>query len=361
MDNKRDYYEVLGLEKESSQSEIKKAYRKLAKEYHPDHNDSADAEKKFKEVRESYEILSDKEKRSAYDQFGHAGTAGFGGAPGANGFGGSPFDMGDLGDIINNMFGGGGIGGFDFGFGGGGNRARRGADIKVGVRMNFKDAIWGKEIEIEVDRVVLCSECEGTGAKGKKTKKCKRCDGKGRIQEVRNTMLGGVSIVTACPECGGKGEIPEDVCDKCDGNGRINESKKVKIKIPEGSYDGMILRFGNGGNAGDNGGGYGDLYVELMVEPHDYFERKGDDIYVDINIPVSKAVLGGVESVRTIHGDVDLKIPKGTQSHSVLRLSNKGASRLGGGGFGDQYVRVVVDIPKRLNRKERKLWEELNS
>jgi len=359
--DKRDYYDILGVSKDASAQKIKKSYRKLAKEYHPDHNDSPDAEDRFKEVREAYEVLSDDEKRKAYDQFGHAGTEGFVGGGGFNGFGRSPFDMGDLSDILNNFFGG-GLGGFDFGFEG---RTRskvvRGSDIKEGIKLNFENAIWGKEVELNIKRDVVCKECDGTGAKDGKHKECPQCNGRGRIRQMRNTLLGGISVISDCPRCEGRGRVPEKECDKCSGNGIIQKSENVKVKVPEGSYDGMILRFRNGGNAGRNGGGYGDLYVELQVEPHDYYERKGDDIYVDVHVPVKLAVLGGKEKVKTIHGEVDMKIPKGTQSHSIFRLSGKGAPKLGSKGYGDQYVRVVVDIPKRVGRKDKRIWEKLGS
>lgn len=355
---KRDYYEVLGVSKDASASEIKKSYRKLAKQLHPDHNKAPDAEERFKEIREAYEVLSDQEKRRAYDQFGHAATEGFGGTYGFNGFGGSPFDMGDFGDILNNFFGE-GIGGFDFGFGRSRRRAIRGSDIRKSIRLGFEEAVWGKEVEVSVERQVVCSECDGTGAQGGKLKTCPQCGGSGRVRQVRNTLLGGISIVSNCPTCGGSGEVADKKCDKCGGDGVVREKKRVTIKVPQGSYDGMILRFRNGGNAGVNGGGYGDLFVELQVEPHESFERKGDDIYIDVHIPVTLAVLGGVAQVQTLHGEVDLKIPVGAQSHSIFRLSGKGAPKLEGRGNGDEYVRVIVDIPKRVNRKERRVWESL--
>lgn len=357
----RDYYEVLGVSKGATEAEIKKAYRKLAREYHPDHNKSADAEDKFNEVREAYDVLSNDQKRQAYDQFGHAGTQGFGGGgAGFSGFQGSPFDMGDLGDILNSFFGG-GMGGFDFGFGGPRRqRTVRGADIKQGVRLSFEDAIWGKEIELDVEREAMCEPCEGTGAEDGDEKTCEQCGGRGRVQRVQNTILGGISMVSECPVCKGKGKIPEKMCEKCTGQGIKKEKRKVKVKIPEGSHDGMMLRFRNGGHAGKNGGGYGDLLVELVVDAHDVFERREDDIYIEEEIPVTTAVLGGEIEVPTVHGDVKLKIPKGTQPGAVFRLGKKGAPKLGKSGqFGDEYVKVRVEIPKRLSRKEKKLWEEM--
>lgn len=363
MPEKRDYYEVLGVSKDSSQSEIKKAYRKLAKEYHPDHNKAPNAEEKFKEVREAYEVLSNDEKRKAYDQFGHAATEGFGAGPSGaySGFGGMPFDMGDLSDILNNFFGGGM--GFDFGgFGGGRSRSQqsRGADIKKNIKLSFEDAIWGKEIELEIKRDVVCEKCEGTGAKGKKMEKCETCGGAGRVRRVQNSLLGGISIVTECPDCNGRGEKPVEKCPQCKGSGIQTETKKVKVEIPKGSYDGMILRFRHGGHSGKNGGECGDLFVELQVEPHESFERREDDIYTDVSIPVTIAVLGGEVKVPTPHGDVMMKIPSGTQPETIFRLSGKGSPRLGKKGFGDEYVRVKVDVPKRVSRKEKKLWKELS-
>lgn len=361
MSDKRDYYEVLGVSKDSDQAAIKKAYRKLAKKYHPDHNTSSDAEDKFKELGEAYEVLSNDQKRKAYDQFGHAATEGFGAGAGAgfSGVGGVPFDMGDLGDILNNLFGGGGRGFSDFGFGGGGRRQEQGADIKKTIRMSFEDAVWGRDLELEVERYIKCSACSGTGAKDGKTRKCDSCGGRGRVRRVQRSILGSFSVVAPCPECKGKGVKPEKVCDKCQGSGIVTEKKKVKVSIPQGSYDGMVLRFRNGGHAGRDGGSSGDLFIELHVDSHKNFVRRDDDIYVDVDIPVTVAVLGGEVEVTTLHGDMQLKIPKGTQPNSIFRLSKKGVPKLGGKGFGDEYVRVKVEVPKKLSREDRKLWEKL--
>lgn len=366
MSDKRDYYKVLGVSRDSDQAEIKKAYRKLAKEYHPDHNKSSDAEDKFKEIGEAYEVLSNDQKRKAYDQYGHAATEGFGAGAGSGfaGAGGMPFDMGDLGDILNNIFGGGGGGFGDVGFGSrsgaeGGRRQERGPDIKKTVRMSFEDAVWGKDIGLKVERYVKCTECSGTGAKDGKTKKCKSCGGSGRVRRVQRSILGSFSVVAQCPECNGKGVKPEKVCSNCHGNGIVTEKKEVKVSIPQGSYDGMILRFRNGGHAGQNGGPSGDLFVELRVDSHSNFVRRDNDIYVDVDIPVTVAVLGGEIDVMTLHGNVNLKIPKGTQPNSIFRLSKKGVPVLGGKGFGDEYVRVKVKIPKKLSRADKKMWEKL--
>jgi len=359
--DKTDFYEILGVSKGADQSEIKKAYRQLAKKYHPDHNSSPDAEEKFKEVGEAYEVLSSDQKRKAYDQFGHAATEGFGSGVGGGfpGAGGTPFDMGDLGDILNSMFGG-GLGGFGSWSGGGqDSRPERGADIKKNIRMSFEDAIWGKDIELNVERYVKCSACDGTGAKDGKTQKCEPCGGSGRVRRVQKSILGSFSVVAECPECKGKGVKPEVVCDKCHGNGILAEKKKVKVSIPEGSHDGMILRFRNGGHAGRNGGPSGDLFIGLQVDPHESFERRDNDIYVDVDIPVTVAVLGGEIEVPTLHGNMKLKIPKGTQPNSIFRLSKKGSPKLGGKGFGDEYVRVKVKVPKKLSREEKNLWKEL--
>lgn len=359
---------MLGLEKDAQAAEMKRAYRKLVRKYHPDHNKSEDAEEKFKEVQEAYEVLSNDEKRSAYDQYGHAATDGFGagGPSGFSGFGGgSPFDMGDLSDILNQVMGGigGGNVGFDFGFGNrgrsGATRSRRGADIKKDLKLDFEEAIWGVEHEIDIERYVACEKCGGSGAKDKKMKKCKTCDGQGRVQRVQRSILGNIATVAECPDCSGRGETPKEKCDDCGGKAIKTEKKKTKIKIPEGSFDGMVLRFRNGGHAGEQGGEYGDLYIELQVTSHETFERRDDDIYIDLTIPVTMAVLGGELDVPTIHGDMRMKIPAGTQPGAIFRLSKKGAPKLNGRGFGDEYVRTEVEIPKKLKKDEKKLWEEL--
>lgn len=360
---KRDYYEVLGISKGASEQEIKKAYRKLAKQYHPDVNKEADAEAKFREVQEAYEVLSDSSKRSAYDQYGHAGTEGFSGFGGGfNGFdyGNTPFDMGD---IFSQFFGGNsGFSGFgDFGFSqnGRGQRSTRGSDLRYRIKMDFLEAMKGGEFKIHVDREVVCDKCEGTGSEDKKMKDCPTCKGQGRVQRVQQSILGRMAFVTECDTCNGAGKLPEKECKKCKGNGVVSDSEDVKIKVPAGAYDGMVLRFTHSGNVSKEGNP-GDLFVELEVEPHEKFERSENDIYTTENIDVYTAVLGGEIQVDTIDGKVKLKIPEGTQSSTIFKLKEKGSPILGKyEGRGDAYVKIIVDIPKKLSRDERKRWEGL--
>lgn len=355
---KRDYYEVLGISKSASEKEIKKAYRKLAKQYHPDVNKEVDASEKFKEVQEAYEVLSDTSKRSAYDQFGHAGTQGFG-AGGANGFDfnqGAPFDMGD---IFNTFFGG----GFseNFGFSTGGSRQARGNDLRYRIRLDFMEAIKGGEYELSVDREVGCKNCDGTGSETKKTKECSECKGQGRVQRVQQSILGQMAFVTECDACHGSGQVPEKECKECHGRGITVETQKVKVKVPAGAYDGMVLRFRGSGSEGRLGVESGDLFIELEVEPHENFERRGFDIYATEEISVYSAVLGDTLEVETVQGKVKLKIPQGTQSGTVFMLKDKGAPVIGREGEnGDHYVKVNVDIPRKLSKNEKKLWEELS-
>jgi len=360
---KRDYYEVLGVDKKATQDQLKKAYRKLVKKYHPDVNKDDGAEEKFKEVQEAYEILSDESKRSAYDQYGFAGTAGFnpgssGGYSDFSGFnGGTPFDMGD---ILNTFFGG-GNGGFDFGFGGN-QRAReeRGTDIRYRVKLDFMEAMEGGEYKINVQRDVVCDVCDGTGSKDGKVETCPVCHGTGQERQVRNTILGQMAVMSVCSRCHGTGKTIKSPCGSCGGTGVKTKTEKVTVKFPAGSYDGMVLRFRNGGNAGRNGTASGDLFVEIEVEASDLFERRGNDIYSEVGIDIPLAVLGGSIEVETVAGSVKLKIPKGTQSGTIFRIKGKGAYILNGDGKrGDHYVRVNLDVPTRLGRKEKQLWEEL--
>lgn len=362
MSEKKDYYEVLGVSKDAGQDEIKKAYRKLVKKYHPDVNDAKDSEQKFKEVQEAYEILSDESKRKAYDQYGHAATAGFGGQGDPYDFSGfnqgAPFDMGD---IFSTFFGGNSPG-FDFGFGGN-SRAQaqvRGSDVRYKVRLSFQEAVKGGNFSLNIERDVTCSHCEGTGSETKKSKVCPTCGGSGRVQRAQRTILGSIAVNAVCEECQGTGEIPEENCSVCGGSGTVVERKSEKIKVPAGAYDGMVLRFKGGGNAGPKGTPSGDLYIEVEVEPSEEFERRGNDIYSEIEIPIYIAVLGGEVAVNTPYGEVTLKVPKSTEGGSIFRIRDKGMPILGRQEErGDLYVKVNLDVPKRLSRKEKKLWEEL--
>lgn len=357
---KRDYYEVLGVEKSATKQDIKKAYRKLAKEYHPDVNKAADAEDKFKEVQEAYEVLSDDQKRSAYDQFGHAGTSGFGsgfeGFSGAQDFSGADFgDFADIGSIFDTFFGGG------FGRQRGGPRATRGADIQIRIELDFESAVFGTEKVISYNRSINCKSCNGSGAKGGTSMKtCPECGGQGRVTRVQRSFIGTIQTTIACPTCHGKGNVIKEACEHCNGKGIIEETEEIKLKIPKGTPDGLVLRFKEKGNAGVNGGGYGDLYVQIEVQPHKVFERRGDDIYLEKEIDVVTAVLGEEITVPTLHGDVKVKVKPGTQPGTILRLTGKGAPKLRGSGNGNEYIQLKIVVPERLSKKQKELWEQLD-
>lgn len=357
---KRDYYEILGVSKDASNEALKKAYRKLVKKYHPDVNKDSDAEEKFKEVQEAYEVLSDEGKRAAYDQYGHAGTAGFNPGGSTNGFDyqGTPFDMGD---IFNTFFGGNDFSGFGFGNQGRSPREDVGSDIRYRVRVSFDEAMKGGDYKIKIKREDKCEKCDGSGSSDGKAKKCEVCDGTGQQRQVRNTILGQMAVMSTCSNCNGTGKVIENPCKECKGLGINSTEEELTIKIPAGAYDGMVLRFRGGGNVGRNGGTVGDLYIEIEVEASTKFERRGNDIYSEEEIPVYTAVLGDNIKVETITGDVKLKIPKGTQSGTIFKLKGKGCPVFNSeGSRGDQYVRVNVDIPTKLSRKEKELWEEMS-
>lgn len=357
--SKRDYYDVLGLQKSASKQDIKKAYRKLAKEYHPDRNKASDAEQKFKEVQEAYEVLSDDQKRSAYDQYGFAGTQGFdgggfnaGGADFSSAFG----DVGGIEDLLQGMFGG------NFGgFGGSRRRKKSGSDLELTLKLSFMDAVFGGEKQVNYKRFQACDHCDGTGSEDKKLDTCTTCGGNGQVTRVQQTMFGAMQMVTTCPTCRGAGQSPKNLCTICKGSGRTKQDDSFEIKIPAGIPDNVTLRFSGKGDAGEHQHAAGDLFVTIEIEPHDYFERRGNDIYVEKHISVVSAVLGDEVDVPTVHGDVTMKIPSGTQSEKVLKLKNKGGPRFKGNGNGDEYVRIIVDIPTKLNRQQKNLWKELQN
>ncbi|GAA0789046.1 molecular chaperone DnaJ [Hathewaya limosa] len=350
----KDYYEILGIEKGASEPDIKRAFKKLALKYHPDRNpDNKEAEEKFKEINEAYQVLSDPEKKARYDQYGTADFgAGFDG-----GFNGAGFDFSDLGDIFGDIFGGGFSGGFG-GFGSSGranpNAPRKGADIETTLNLSFEEAVFGCEKEIVVNKHENCETCNGTGAKpGTSPKTCDRCNGTGRITMQRRTAFGAFSTQTTCDKCRGLGTIIENPCSSCHGTGKIKKRKSIKVKVPAGVDNGNIIPIRGQGEPGSNKGPSGDLYINLRVAPHKLFERRGNDIYMEEHISVSKAILGAELKVPTVDGEVVYKVPSGTQSNTVFRLRGKGVPRVNGTGRGDQFVKVVVDIPKKINEKQK--------
>ncbi len=357
MAEKRDYYEVLGVQKGASEDEIKKAYRTCAKKYHPDlHPGDKECEEKFKEVNEAYEVLSDKQKRARYDQFGHAGVDSNYGAGGAAG--GSPFGQGfDMDDIFSSIFGG---------FGGrrsnNANAPMRGSDVEANVVISFEESAKGCEKEISYNCVTTCSECHGTGAKeGTHPKTCSACGGSGRVTISQRTPFGVVQTQRTCDACHGKGKIIDSPCRRCGGSGRQRKTKKIDITIPAGIRDQQILNVSGRGNAGYNNGPAGDLHVYVSVRPHVLFQRRGDDIWCDYTVTFSEAALGCELVVPTIDGDVSYKIPEGTQPGDVFKLKGRGFPRLGSRGRGDQYVKIVVEVPKGLNGKQKDMLKQLDS
>ena len=351
---KRDYYEVLGVQKGASDDEIKKAYRKLSKKYHPDINKEADAEDKFKEVSEAYEILSDAQKRAAYDQYGHAGTDGSygGGAGGFGGFGGGGFSgaggFGGFEDIFESFFGGGG------GRAANPNAPRQGDDLQYKINLTFEEAIFGVEKEIQYKREESCHTCGGNGAKpGTHPETCQKCHGAGTINVERQTPLGRVMSRQTCDVCHGTGKEIKEPCETCHGNGREQKNHKVKVNVPAGVENGQQMRLSNQGEAGINGGPYGDLYVVFYVEESDIFDRDGAEIYYELPLNFVQSALGDEVNVPTVHGDVKLKIPAGTQTGTKFRLRGKGAPRLRGTGNGDQQVTVKIMTPRNLNEEQK--------
>ena len=353
--NKRDYYEVLGLSKGASDAEIKKAYRSLAKKYHPDMNKEPGAEEKFKEINEAYEVLSDPQKKATYDQFGHAGMngAGFGGF-GQGGFSSAGFD--DLNDIFGSFFGG--------GFGGGSRRAsngpRKGQDRYMQMRISFMDAIFGKTETIKVDLDEQCSDCGGTGAYSKSDiQTCSTCHGTGSVMQQQRTVFGVMQTQGPCPDCGGTGKKILRKCTKCNGKGYEHKRVEVEVKIPAGIQSGQQLRVSGKGERGTNGGPNGDLFIEIIVASHEKFVREGRNIYIDVPISNVDAALGCTIDVPTVYGEVELTIPAGTQTGTQFRIRGKGVKDLRNSEPGDQYVEISVEIPKKLSREERELYMKL--
>ena len=361
MADKRDYYEVLGVDKNISDDELKKAYRKKAKLYHPDlHPGDAQAEKNFKEVNEAYEVLSDKDKRARYDQFGHAGVDPNFNPGGAGGFGGGfgGFDFGDLGDIFGSMFGG--------GFGGGRssnpNAPRRGSDLEQSVTISFEEAAKGCKKTIKITRIEKCENCGGSGAKkGSSPVNCSACGGRGRVNVTQRTPFGVVQTQSACDKCGGKGKIISDPCEICNGKGLVRKTTEKIVDIPAGIDDGQAFRLSGEGNCGLNGGPNGNLIVEVNIRPHPIFERQGYDVYCEIPVTFVQAALGAEITVPTLEGKVKLNIHEGTQAGDMFKLRDKGNKRLNYTGKGDQYVKIVEEIPKKLTKEQKQILKDFEA
>ena len=360
-EQKRDYYEVLGVSRSASEDEIKKAYRKLAKKYHPDLNPgNAEAEQKFKEVNEAYEVLSDSNKKARYDQFGFAGVdPNYGaGAGGGGGFGGfTDFDFGDLGDIFGSFFGG--------GFGGSSRASRngpqRGESIRVGVTVSFEEAAFGCEKSVTVDRVDQCPTCKGSGCEpGTTPEVCTQCGGSGQVQQRRQTPMGVFATTTTCPKCGGRGKIIHSPCKDCNGTGQQRKRKTIQVNIPAGIDNGQTISLRGQGNAGRNGGPAGDLLITVTVRPHQLFRREGNDVLCEAPITFTQAVLGGEMEIPTIDGKVKYDIPEGTQTGTTFRLRGKGIPNLNGRGRGDQYVTVYIETPRNLNREQKEALKKFS-
>jgi len=349
--SKRDYYEVLSVSKNASAADIKKAYRRLAMKHHPDRNagdDAGKAEQQFKEIKAAYEVLSDEQKRAAYDQFGHAGvdgSAGMGGGPG--GFGGAGFS--DIfGDAFGDIFGGGR---------GGGHRVNRGSDLRYNLELTLEEAVQGTEVKIRVPTLVSCKTCGGSGAKkGSSPKTCGTCHGAGQVR----MQQGFFSVQQTCPTCHGQGNVIDNPCGACHGQGRVQEHKTLSVKVPAGVDTGDRIRLAGEGEAGEAGGPAGDLYVQMHVKNHAIFERDGADLYCEVPIPFTTAALGGELEVPTLQGKLKLKVPAGTQTNKIFRMRGKGVKPVRGGATGDLMCRVLVETPVNLHEDQKELLRKLD-
>lgn len=356
---KRDYYEVLGVSKDASEAEIKSAFRKKAKEYHPDLNKSPDAPEKFKEAQEAYACLSDKDNRAKYDQYGHAAFENPYGNAGGGQYQGNPFGNFDFGDIFEDLFGG-GFGGFS-GFGGNTrskSSARKGNDKLYGIKIDFIEAVYGCKKDIDLDYYEECEDCDGKGGHGER--ECDECGGRGYVIRQANTILGAIQTKTTCPECNGKGVTFRSKCDTCRGEGKVKVNKTLTIDIPAGIDNGEQLRLSGKGDAGINGGPNGDLYLEIRINPHELYKRDGNDIYIDLPVTITDLCLGCKKMIKTIDGEVELKIKDGSQPGEVLRIKGKGISNPDSWRKGDFYCTLKLVIPTSLNRKQKSLLQELD-
>ena len=350
----KDYYGVLGVNKEASKDEIKKAFYKLAHKYHPDKKDGDEA--KFKEVNEAYQVLSDEDKRSKYDQFGSADAQGFGGSQsGFEGFdfsgfqnGGADFDFGNLNDIFSDFFC----------WGGGRTQARRGRDISTEIQISFSDAIFGTNRKILITKTSNCVTCNGSGAKqGSKMETCKSCNGQGQIREMKRTILGSISSTKVCESCHGKGEVPKEICEKCKGKGVLRQEEEISIVVPAGIRDGEMIRMTGHGEAVSHGTS-GDLYIKINVAPHAMFKRDGHDLVMNLNLKLSDALLGTKHKVETLDGEIEVTIPEGVSINEILRVRGKGVP-VSKNKRGDLLIKLNIKLPSKLSKKSRELIEEM--
>ncbi len=359
--NKKDYYEVLGVSKNASQDEIKSAFRRLAKKYHPDVSKEENAAEKFKEVQEAYSVLSDETKRRQYDQFGHAAFNGGSGAGGAGGFSGGfggfgGFDFsGDYEDIFDNIFSG-------FGFGSvrakNKSRAQRGSDTLIRMSLTFEEAVFGCKKDVEVTSMDTCPDCDGRGGHGEET--CDKCHGSGTVTSEQRTILGSFLTKTTCPKCNGKGKTFRENCSTCSGTGRVKRRKTIEVEVPRGIASGMRRRISGKGEAGLNGGPNGDLYIEFSVKNHDYFVREEDDIYLEVPLTLTEALLGCKKEIPTLYGNLKLNVDAGTENGKTERIKGKGINSEVSRRKGDMYVVYKIVIPKKLTREQKDLIERLS-
>ena len=353
--NKKDYYEVLGVSKTASQDEIKSAFRRLAKKYHPDVSKEENAADKFKEVQEAYAVLSDENKRKQYDQYGHSAFTNGGG--GFSGFDG--FDFGDMSDVFDDILGGFGFGrGFSSSKSNSRTKATRGNDVLYHMTIDFEEAVFGTKKDIKVKMVDTCENCDGQG--GFNSTKCSQCNGTGMLTQEQRTIFGSFLSKSPCPYCSGTGKTYEKKCNECNGKGQVEVTKTITVTVPSGIDTENRLRIAGKGEAGKNGGPPGDLYIEFTVRDHDYYQRVDDDIYIELPLTITDATLGCKKEIPTLYGNVDITIPAGTQNGSKMRLKGKGIENVNNKRKGDMYVVTKVIIPEKLTREQKKLFESLS-